>query len=244
MLTLTVLVVILGVAGCARYGRYVVEDVPTRAGGPAPSRYVVARGDTLYSIAWAYGLDYRSVAGWNDITTPYTIFPGQELKLRPPVSNAKKQKAPRTTAQTPSQTRTSTTSSTPSPPVTVDARWRWPADGALLARFAADDPSTKGIDISGRRGQRVLAARGGTVVYSGSGLLGYGKLIIIKHDDMYLSAYAHNDHLRVNENDTVSGGQHIADMGDSGADRVMLHFEIRRDGKPVDPLRYLPKRAN
>lgn len=90
----------------------------------------------------------------------------------------------------------------------------------------------------------MLAARGGSVVYSGSGLLGYGKLIIIKHDDTYLSAYAHNDRIRVHENDIVNVGQHIADMGDSGSDRVMLHFEIRRDGKPVDPLRYLPKRAN
>ncbi|KPK38937.1 MAG: hypothetical protein AMJ69_07040 [Gammaproteobacteria bacterium SG8_47] len=222
--------------------------MPARASGPAPSRYMVAGGDTLYSIAWAYGLDYRSVAGWNNIPAPYTIYPGQELKLRAPTS---------TTAARPSSTgaRTSTpprsstaprqTKPTPHHVVTsADTRWQWPADGTLLARFSADDPSGKGIDIGGRRGQRVLAARGGSVVYSGSGLLGYGKLIIIKHDDTYLSAYAHNDRIRVHENDIVNVGQHIADMGDSGSDRVMLHFEIRRDGKPVDPLRYLPKRAN
>ncbi len=119
-------------------------------------------------------------------------------------------------------------------------RWRWPAEGKVVRTRAA--LGTEGIDIYGRLGQAVRASEGGKVVYSGSGLIGYGKLVIIKHDDEYLSAYAHNQTLLVKEGEQVERGQQIARMGQSGTDRVKLHFEIRRDGKPVPPLRYLPSR--
>jgi lipoprotein NlpD len=118
-------------------------------------------------------------------------------------------------------------------------RWRWPARGKVVTSFSAS--GRKGIDIEGRFGQTVMAAAGGRVVYSGSGLIGYGQLIIVKHNKRYLSAYAHNNKLLVKEGDAVKGGQRIAEMGRSGPNRALLHFEIRRDGKPIDPLRYLPK---
>jgi lipoprotein NlpD len=119
--------------------------------------------------------------------------------------------------------------------------WRWPAQGQVVRHFSPKNGS-KGIDIAGRSGQAVNAAAGGRVVYSGSGLRGYGKLIIIKHNNSHLSAYAHNERLLVKEGDTVNGGQRIASMGRAGDRQVKLHFQVRRNGKPVDPLRYLPKR--
>ena len=118
--------------------------------------------------------------------------------------------------------------------------WAWPADGRVLSRYSEGD--AKGLDISGIRGEPVRAAASGRVVYQGSGLRGYGQLIIIKHNDEFLSAYAHNDRIYVKEGDAVKRGQKIADMGSSGSDRVKLHFEIRRQGVPIDPLKYLPKR--
>ncbi len=119
--------------------------------------------------------------------------------------------------------------------------WVWPAKGKVLKNF--DENGTgKGLDIGGYKGQPIQAAAAGRVVYQGSGLRGYGQLIILKHNDEYLSAYAHNDRIYVKEGDTVTRGQKIAAMGDSGSDHVMLHFEIRRNGRPVDPLKYLPKR--
>ena len=118
-------------------------------------------------------------------------------------------------------------------------RWRWPAKGKVVTSFSRS--GGKGIDIAGKFGQTIVAASAGRVVYSGSGLIGYGQLIIVKHNKRYLSAYAHNNKILVKEGDTVTGGQRIAEMGRSGSNRAMLHFEIRRDGKPIDPLRYLPK---
>ncbi len=119
--------------------------------------------------------------------------------------------------------------------------WAWPADGQLLKRYS-DSGSGKGLDIGGKRGQPIRATAGGRIVYQGSGLRGYGQLIIIKHSDEFLSAYAHNDKIYVKEGDVVKRGQKIADMGKTGTDRVKLHFEIRRQGVPTDPLKYLPKR--
>lgn len=125
-------------------------------------------------------------------------------------------------------------------PATV-AGWNWPARGTLLARFQSNGSLNKGIDIAGQLGEPVKAAANGVVVYAGRGLIGYGEMIIIKHDETYLSAYAHNSRLLVKEGDQVKVGQSIAEMGSSGTDRVKLHFEIRRKGQPVDPLAYLPK---
>jgi lipoprotein NlpD len=119
--------------------------------------------------------------------------------------------------------------------------WTWPASGTLLRGFD-ENSASKGLDIGGSRGRPVQAAAAGRVVYRGSGLRGYGQLIIIKHNEEFLSAYAHNDRIYIKEGDTVKRGQNIAAMGDTGSDEVMLHFEIRRNGKPVDPLKYLPKR--
>jgi len=125
--------------------------------------------------------------------------------------------------------------------VSTNIKWNWPAQGDVIAKFSLVSPVNKGIDIAGRLGEPVLAAAAGTVVYAGSGLLGYGNLVIIKHNDRYLSAYAHSDRLLVKENQQVKARQPIAEIGSSGTDKVKVHFEIRRDGKPVDPMRYLPK---
>ena len=128
-------------------------------------------------------------------------------------------------------------------PVTRSASgWAWPANGVLISRFSSNGSLNKGIDIAGELGQPVLAASDGTVVYAGSGLRGYGELVIIKHSDTYVSAYGHNRRLLVQEGQKVKAGQKIAEMGSTGTDRVKLHFEVRRQGKPVDPLQYLPKR--
>jgi len=200
----------------------------------------VQPGETLYSISWRYGLDYREVAGWNDLKPPYTIFNGQQLRLTPSVG---RRKAPATGNRTPQAapvvippSRSAKISNTASVPI----RWQWPARGSLLNSFSDADIARKGIDIAGKTGQAVNAAAAGHVVYAGSGLLNYGKLIILKHDDNYLSAYAYNQDLLVKEGDVVVAGQHIADMGQKTMGGAMLHFEIRYDGRPIDPLKYLP----
>ena len=136
-----------------------------------------------------------------------------------------------------------TTSKASAPaPVRSDIAWRWPTDGQILNRYSAGDPTRQGIDIVGKGGQPVRAAADGVVVYSGSGLVGYGELVIVKHDEQWLSAYGHNRTRLVNEGARVKAGEQIAEMGSTGAAREMLHFEIRYNGKPVDPLQYLPRR--
>ncbi len=137
-------------------------------------------------------------------------------------------------------------STRPAPSVVVptasNVTWRWPADGTVVASFASGDPTRQGVDIAGKGGQPVRAASDGVVVYSGSGLVGYGELVIVKHSEQWLSAYGHNRARLVNEGQVVKAGQQIAEMGRSGAARDMLHFEIRYNGKPVDPQQYLPRR--
>ncbi|MEJ2509641.1 MAG: peptidoglycan DD-metalloendopeptidase family protein [Gammaproteobacteria bacterium] len=259
---------VLVISGCGHYGNFPAGD---RGAAVAPAYHVVSRGETLYSIAWQYGLDYRIVAKWNGIGPPYPIYPGQRIYFEPAsarlareasaagcadtsASHRAHDRATRAPARHPSisdsagNASASSSSSRPrhtrSRQTSGDQRlgWQWPTQGRLISTFSARDAGKRGVDIEGKLGQPIYAAAPGTVVYSGSGLLGYGKLIIIKHNDTYLSAYAHNSDLLVKEDEEVKTGEHIADMGDSGADRVMLHFEIRRDGKPVDPLDYLPKR--
>ena len=201
---------------------------------------VVRRGDTIYHIATVNGLTALDLALWNGIEPPYTIHPGQRLRLYPGA-------APVARSTTPARTAPSTPSVPTLPPVvatpsnTPFAR-RWPTDGSLVESYAAGDPTRQGIDIAGSAGQPVRAAADGVVVYSGSGLVGYGELIIVKHNDQWLSAYGHNRARLVNEGQLVKAGQQIAEMGRSGAARDMLHFEIRYNGKPVDPQAYLPKR--
>ena len=209
-----------------------------------PRTYIVQPGDTVYGIAWRYGLDYRELAAWNGLDSRYVIQPGQRLKLQPSAPRQAKRQAtaPRraTVKPPPAQSRPATPSR-PSPP-DPQPRWLWPASGRIAAVFD-DNPLGEGISLTGKLGDPIRAAAGGRVVYSGSGLRGYGALIIIKHNNTYLSAYAHNSELLVGEGDQVEPGDQIARMGQSPGQRhPVLHFEIRLDGKPVDPLKYLPRR--
>lgn len=228
-----------------------VYDVYQQPGSKAmPTHYTVERGDTLYSVAWHYGLDYQDLARWNQLGDNYHLRVGQRLQLRSPspqapavvakpvpvAAAAKPAVVTSKPAQAPSKP-AAQVSNKPLPPV---SRWTWPSQGTLVGTYGQN--RNKGVNIAGKLGQPVRAAAAGEVVYSGTGLPGYGKLIIIKHDAKYLSAYAHNDRLLVKEGDRVKLGAHIADMGSSGATRVMLHFEIRVNGKPVNPLTVLPKR--
>jgi len=220
---------------------------------PPPSRkistHIVAKGETLFSIAWRYGLEYRGLARANGIDSTYTIHPGQVIRL---TDSAADVVSPAPSAAPVNKGSNAISKSSPSvasvtrPPVKSmgegEVRWQWPASGKIMQKFSGAANANKGIDIAGNLGDPVLAASSGRVVYAGSGLLGYGLLIIVKHNDRYLSAYAHNHELLVKEGDNVKAGDKIATLGSSGTDRVKLHFEIRRDGKPVDPEAYLPRR--
>ena len=234
----------LGAAGCASTGPAPVEDrsinpssrshaasAAPKTAAPASGTYRVERGDTLYSIAFRHGIDYRELAEWNGIAPPYTIYPGRELRLSSPRGAA------RPIAQTSSPPPTA-----PPPPVTRTTQPNPPPFGQLVGGYVAGDPMKQGIDIAGNAGAPVKAAADGTVVYSGNGLIGYGELIIVKHNPAFLSAYGHNRKRLVQEGDRVKAGQTIAEMGSSSANRDELHFEIRRNGKPSNPLDYLPHR--
>ena len=225
---------------------------------PASSgQYVVQRGDTLYSIAFRFGWDWKTLAARNGIPAPYVIRSGQIIRFgsssavaqtrssapvtrsAPAVPVITQVQAPAKPIQNQAPARPVAVVTTP-PPST--AGWGWPAKGAVIGRFSSNGSLNKGIDIAGELGEPVFAASDGAVVYAGSGLRGYGELIIIKHSDTYVSAYGHNRRLLVREGQQVKVGQSIAEMGFTGTDRVKLHFEIRRQGKPVDPLQYLPRR--
>lgn len=218
--------------------------------------YRVRSGDTLYGIAWRAGVDYRDLATWNRISEPYTIYVGQQLRLsskapvpaqkppeqKPALSVAQNDppapaEPPKPATSKPATKPQSTAVALPSGPL----KWSWPTDGKVTDTYSPQDPARKGIKITGARGQPVRASEGGKVVYSGSGLVGYGELIILKHSNDYLSAYGHNSKRLVNEGQTVARGATIAEMGIAGG-KPQLHFEIRRRGKPVDPLSLLPRR--
>ncbi|GHH54494.1 lipoprotein [[Pseudomonas] boreopolis] len=200
----------------------------------------VQRGDTLYAISRRTGITPQDLSAWNNLSSPDTIYPGQTLRLYPPGAG--------TAAPKPSTASSSTGAATQRPAAPVAAppssgfSWRWPADGVVVGSFVQGETTKQGVDIAGASGQAVRAAADGVVVYSGNGLVGYGELIIIKHNEQWLSAYGHNRKRLVNEGQSVKAGQQIAEMGRSGASRDMLHFEIRYNGKPVDPLLYLPKK--
>jgi lipoprotein NlpD len=206
----------------------------------------VRKGQTVYRIATEHGITALDLALWNDIPPPYTIHPGQRLRLYPGAAPKPSRSMPSVGAPKPASKPASGAAPKPAVPVAPPAAasslaWRWPTDGSVIVGFAAGDPTRQGIDITGQPGQPVRAAADGVVVYSGSGLVGYGELVIVKHDAQWLSAYGHNRARLVNEGQLVKAGQQIAEMGRSGATRDMLHFEIRYDGKPVDPQAYLPK---
>lgn len=220
--------------------------VSSSSAGTARSHksHTVSKGDTLFSIAWRYGYDYKTLASWNRIKPPFVIYPGQVINLKPgkqrraiqPPPVTKKQKRalekPRAQQQNTAGRKAAATTAT-------SIRWQWPARGRLLK--PSSPTAQKGISIAGTTGQKIVAAATGEVVYSGSGLRGYGNLIIIKHDDTYLSAYAYNRELIVKEGELVKAGQQISTMGLDGKGAPVLHFEIRKNGKPVDPLRQLPR---
>jgi len=227
---------------------------------PLGEPYTVMRGDTLYAIAFRLGIDFRELAKLNNIDPPYVIRVNQTLKTKTNKSASSKkrttkvQDARKSVAQTtkPKTKVTNTTNVTkPSRPKSKSSvasvsqaqstgRWRWPSSGSVVRSFSTN--LHKGVDIAGRRGEPVTAAAGGKVVYAGTGVTGYGALLIIKHNETYLSAYGHNERLLVEEGSDVTAGQRIATMGSSGTDSVKLHFEIRRRGQPIDPLTLLPKR--
>ncbi|GAA6136193.1 peptidoglycan DD-metalloendopeptidase family protein [Oceaniserpentilla sp. 4NH20-0058] len=212
--------------------------------------HIVQKSETLFALAWRYGWDYKALASANKIAYPYTIYPGQKLNIRQdatPLATSHKSASKTLTKNkgsknTQVKSAYKTSPQMPKPVVSnVNQQWHWPAQGKVIAKFSTKAPANKGIDIEGSLGESVFAAGAGSVVYAGSGLLGYGNLVIIKHDDQFLSAYAHNKKLLVKENQNVKAGQVIAEIGSSGTNKVKLHFEIRHKGKPVDPLRYLPK---
>jgi lipoprotein NlpD len=252
---LAALVTALVLSGCANKGRLAPFDdhsigaarssnrvLPGAENAGKPGYYTVKPGDTLIRIGMDNGQSGRDIARWNKLDNPNLIEAGQVLRVVPPAPEAPLVRPPATagTASAPA-----TVSSAPASPVAAavptaaeDAiSFQWPARGNLISGF--DESKNKGLDIGGKAGDPVLAAADGRVVYAGAGLRGYGNLIILKHNNTYLTAYAHNQTLLVKEDQVIKRGQKIAEMGNSDADQVKLHFEIRRQGKPVDPAKYL-----
>jgi lipoprotein NlpD len=242
------LALVVALAGCG------TATVVKPSGGSGSSRHVtpqqsvpkpgqtavVRRGDTLFALARIHNITPRDLALWNGLAEPYTIYPGQSLRLYPGGATAA---ASRPATGAPTTARPNPAPTAPvAAPVSSGISWRWPADGALVGRFVAGEATKQGVDIAGASGQAVRASGPGVVVYSGAGLVGYGELIIIKHNEQWLSAYGHNRKRLVNEGQNVKAGDQIAEMGRTGTSRDMLHFEIRYNGKPVDPLLYLPKK--
>lgn len=229
----------------------VVETAPALPGAEnagKPGYYTVKPGDALIRIGLENGQSWKDIARWNNLENPNLIEVGQVLRVVPPSqvatvvvgSDSATTSRPVTTA-TPAPVATSPAASSGGGSVSDDGLgFMWPATGPLLAGF--DEARNKGYDIGGKAGDPVLAAADGRVVYAGAGLRGYGNLVILKHNNTFLTAYAHNQTLLVKEDQSVRKGQKIAEMGSTDADRVKLHFEIRRQGKPVDPARYLPSR--
>ena len=222
--------------------------------------HVVRSGDTLYSIGWAYGYDYKQIADWNDIDEPYSIHDGQIIRFSKTEAakktNQKRKNEKVSIVSLPEKSRNTRNtknnqinsrklSASNKKRSIKNISWKWPTTSKNVVQYfspyAQGDGVNKGLDIAGRRGSSIKAAAAGKVVYSGSGLIGYGRLIIIKHNDFFLSAYAHNKEILVKEGEQIKLGQKIATMGSSGTNRVILHFEIRRNGKPVNPLKFLPE---
>ena len=203
-----------------------------------PATYTVKRGDTLYSIAWRHQLDYRDVARWNRIGRDYVIHPGQVLKLQRPGGRLPQPTTAR--APPPKAPPASPASPANSPPVVPAVQWQWPVAGGT-ATLTARPNGGQGLMIGGQLGQEIRAAGPGRVVYLGTGLLGYGQLVIIKHNEMYLSAYGHTQTVAVHEGDAVVSGQRIATMGAAANGAATLYFEIRINGAPVNPLLLLPQ---
>ena len=232
-----------------------IKQPPGFENAGKPGYYTVKPGDTLIRIGLDTGQNFRDIVRWNTLENPNLIEVGQVLRIVPPGSDNPLVVTRPVSSGTAVTTTTTTTAALPARPANAasaplaasnpqaastddNIAWIWPAQGKLIAGF--DEVKNKGYDIDGKMGDPIIAAGDGRVVYAGAGLRGYGNLIILKHNNTYLTAYAHNQTLLVKEDQTVKKGQKIAEMGNSDADRVKLHFEIRRQGKPVDPARYLP----
>lgn len=257
-------------AGCSSLHRAPVDEAGRNvAATPSPypplpkdctQTWTVRKGDTLISIALDAGADYRDIAAMNQLSNPNIVQLDRTLCVRRSSSKSTKKVAPTTSVQPTVKVEqpvvdskvvapkklaqddtTTATSSSNAVPTGDGIRFAWPAKGKVIAGF--NESSNKGINIAGAMGDPVVAAADGKVVYAGSGLRGYGNLVIVKHDGNYLTAYAYNSKILVKEGDVVKRGQRIAEMGDSDADRVMLHFEVRYQGKPVDPLKFLSQRG-
>lgn len=211
-----------------------------------PDIYTVRQGDTLYSIAWRYQIDYRDLRSWNDLRDPDNIVPGQRIRLSPP-GRERGDRSAQPVASAPRAESKTREEPVAEPAPERDGRgavgkWRWPVRGRLIGTFNNGRVAGRGVDIAGQPGEPVQATAAGQVVYSGQGLPAYGQLIIIRHAGEYLSAYAHNEELLVTEGKRVAAGQQIARMGRSLDGEPLLHFEIRHRGRPVNPLDYLPPR--
>jgi lipoprotein NlpD len=220
----------------------------------------VRAGETLYSIAFQHGVDQRDLARWNGISNPDLILVGQRLRLTPAASAPTKARATKPAPQasanrggaaagsasrggaSTSKSSTSTAPEQPALPNLPPPQWTWPVDGQVVTRFGSREGIGTGVGIGGRAGEPVHAAAAGRVVYAGSGLVGYGQLVIIKHNETYLTAYGYNSELLVKQGQDVNRGQTIASMGLGPERQPRLHFEIRRNGVPVDPLQFLPGR--
>ena len=261
----------LGAAASATAPSRVAPDKPMPGAENAgkPGYYTVKPGDTLIRVGLDHGQNWRDIARWSGLDNPNVIEVGQVLRVIPPgasvategvvvrpvsqtqiaqASAAPPQPAPpkpaaaTAPATPPASPSNSQAASAPAADATADdaLAFVWPAQGSLLATF--DEAKNKGFDIAGKAGDPIVAAADGRVVYAGSGLRGYGNLIILKHNNIFLTAYAHNQSLLVKEDQNVKRGQKIAEMGNTDTDQVKLHFEIRRQGKPVDPAKFLPAR--
>jgi len=225
--SLLICMLILNVIGCTNSQKTSLS-YSLRRDLTSSSYYQVKKGDTLYSIGFRSGHGYKRIAQWNNISSPYTLYIGQKIQLS---SRAKRQTKKKIKIK-------KSTISTNNKKI-VRLHWKWPVRGRILRNFYRT--GKKGIDIAGKIGQKIKATESGVVVYSGSGLIGYGKLLIIKHNYLYLSAYAHNRRLLVKEGQQVKKGQVIAEMGIGINAKPSLHFEIRKNGKPVNPVKYLEK---
>ena len=225
--------------------------------------YIVKKGETLYSISWRANIDVSTLATFNKLSSPYQIFPGQKLflvkntakasqnvvrdesgqkqkqkRVKKPVASNKKQAYGKNVRGEKVSKKATTQGTNFSQKI---RNWLWPAKGKVIEGFSTAKQGNKGINIAGRRGDPIKSTADGKVVYAGDALRGYGQLIIVKHNDDYLSAYAHNDRILVKEQQLIKAGQVIAEMGDTDAERVMLHFEVRFRGKSVNPMKYLSK---
>ena len=253
---LAALVTALALSGCANKGRLAPVDehsiggaygssrvLPGAENAGKPGYYTVKPGDTLIRIGMDNGQSGRDIARWNKLDNPNLIESGQVLRVAPPAPEVSVARPVASTGAASTATPAASASVAPAalaaPSAAEEAvNFQWPARGNLISGF--DETKNKGLDIGGKSGDPVSAAADGRVVYAGAGLRGYGNLIILKHNNTYLTAYAHNQTLLVKEDQIIKRGQKIAEMGNSDADQVKLHFEIRRQGKPVDPAKYLP----